>query len=440
MVQGLIAGGFALVCALGALWVGQPFRRSVLLALSVVSLGSALVSRLAVPHGPLWTVVAIAVAVLAVFGALALAALLVADGLLLIRSQGAAPPQSAALAVGTGLAALAALTVLTVCCSGGHPLVVVCLVLDAPAAYLALLFVLFLGHAALSGRLRPRRSADYVVVLGAGVVDGEVSPLLASRLDRGLTAYGALLARGCRPTVITSGGRGPDEERSEAEAMAAYLVARGVPGDCVRREDRSRNTGENLANSARIMRHADPRYRCTVITSDFHAFRTALLMRRLGVRGSAAGAWTAPSYWLAAALREFVAVLKGDPPMPSSLSSTALATGTAPHTPEAIEPAPSRQGGGAVSRAGPVGPAQHHRPRRARHVEGAVRPPRGVGGGDARVPVRAQRPDRAEPHPGQVRGPAVQDPQRADGGHRPGRYHRPGQGHRPVRPRSNQRV
>ena len=344
MGQGLVAGGFALACAVGALWVGQPFRRSVLTALSVASLGSAVVSRLAVPHGPLWTVVAIAVAVLAVFGALALAALLVADGLLLIRSQGAATPQSAALAVGTGLAALAALTVLTVCCSGGHLLVVVCLVLDAPAAYLALLFVLFLGHTALSGRLRPRRSADYVVVLGAGLVDGEVSPLLASRLDRGLTAYGALLARGCRPTVITSGGRGPDEERSEAEAMAAYLVARGVPGDCVRREDRSRNTGENLANSARIMRHADPRYRCTVITSDFHAFRTALLMRRLGVRGSAAGAWTAPSYWLAAALREFVAVLKGDPPMPSSLSSTALAAGTAPHTPEAIEPAPSRQG------------------------------------------------------------------------------------------------
>ncbi|QMU71653.1 YdcF family protein [Streptacidiphilus sp. P02-A3a] len=309
MVQALIAGGFALVCALAALWTGQPFRRSVLLALSVVSLGSATVSRLAVPHGPSWTAAAVALAATAAVGALALAALLVVDGLLLIRSQGSAPPQLAALTAGTGLAALAVLTVLTGCCSGGHLALVVCLVLDAPAAYLALLFVQFLGHAALSGRLRPRRAADYVVVLGAGLVDGDVSPLLAGRLDRGLSVYRALHARGCRPTLLTSGGRGPDEERSEAEAMADYLLARGVPGDRVRREDRSRNTEENLANSARIMRGADPGYRCTVITSDFHAFRTALLMRRLGVRGSAAGAWTAPSYWLAAALREFVAVL-----------------------------------------------------------------------------------------------------------------------------------
>jgi uncharacterized SAM-binding protein YcdF (DUF218 family) len=308
-VQGLIAGGFALVCASGALCVGQPFRRSVLLALSVVSLGSAVMCRLAVPHGPLWTSAATALAVVAVCGVLVLAALLVGDGLLLIRSQGVAPPQLAALTAGAGLAALSALTVLAFCCPSGHLLAVACIVLDAPAAYLALLFVLFLGHVVLSGRLRPRRVADYVVVLGAGLVDGEVPPLLAGRLERGLAVYQALLARGCRPTLITSGGRGPDEERSEAEAMAAYLAARGVPDDRILREDRSRNTEENLANSARIMRRADPGYRCTVITSDFHAFRTALLMRRLGVRGTAAGAWTAPSYWLAAALREFVAVL-----------------------------------------------------------------------------------------------------------------------------------
>ncbi|MBC3839225.1 YdcF family protein [Streptacidiphilus sp. 4-A2] len=253
---------------------------------------------------------AIALAVVAVVVVLTLAALLFADGLLLTRSQGAAPPQSAALAAGTGLAVLTLLTCLAACSTGGHSLAAAFLiVLDASAMYLALLFVLFLSHARLSGRLRPRRRADYVVVLGAGLVDGRVTPLLAGRLERALEVNRALLARGCRPTLIASGGQGADEERSEAEAMAAYLTARGVPADRVRREDRSRNTEENLVNSARIMRREDTGYYCTVITSDFHVFRTALLMRRLGVRGSTAGAWTAPSYWLAAALREFVAVL-----------------------------------------------------------------------------------------------------------------------------------
>ena len=41
-------------------------------------------------------------------------------------------------------------------------------------------------------------------------------------------------------------------------AMASYLAARGVPADRILREDRSRNTEENLANSARVMRRADP--------------------------------------------------------------------------------------------------------------------------------------------------------------------------------------
>jgi len=309
MVQGLIAGGFALACALAALCLGQPFRRSVLTALSLASLGSAVICRVAEPHGPSWTLAAVVLTALVAIGTLVLAALLVIDSLLLIRSQGAAPPELAALAAGAALAALIALTSLTVCCHGGRTYAAVCLVLDALAAYPASLFVLFLGHAVLSGHARPRRRADYVVVLGAGLIDGEVPPLLAGRLDRGLAVYQTLLARGCRPTLIASGGQGPDEVRSEAEAMACYLTARGVPADRIRREDRSRNTEENLANSAHIMRRADRGYHCTVITSDFHVFRTALLMRRLGVRGSAAGARTAPSYWLTAALREFVAVL-----------------------------------------------------------------------------------------------------------------------------------
>ena len=54
--------------------------------------------------------------------------------------------------------------------------------------------------------------------------------------------------------------------------------------------------------------------------------------------------------------------------------------------------------------------------------------------------VRAQHPGRAQPRPGEVRRLAVPHPQRADGGHRPGRHDRPDQGDRPVRAEPRGRV
>ena len=75
--------------------------------------------------------------------------------------------------------------------------------------------------------------------------------------------------------------------------------------------------------------------------------------------------------------------------------------------------------GGAGGRTGPVQDALR-----------AARVPRR---GHPRVRVRPQHPRRAQPRPGQVRRLPVPLPQRADGGHRPGRHHRPDQGDRPLR-------
>lgn len=99
------------------------------------------------------------------------------------------------------------------------------LVLSA-LVYVALCFAVFVVSLVLYLRL-PRRSAvGAIVVLGAGLVNGRVTPLLASRLDRAL-------APDLPSTVpiITSGGQGPDEPRPEGEAMRDYLVDQGVdPG------------------------------------------------------------------------------------------------------------------------------------------------------------------------------------------------------------------
>jgi len=85
-------------------------------------------------------------------------------------------------------------------------------------------------YAFLYGRLRVLRHADFVVVLGSGLLDGgQIPPLLASRLDRGQAVFQALAARGSDPVLIVSGGKGSDEQVSEADAITGYLAARGFP-------------------------------------------------------------------------------------------------------------------------------------------------------------------------------------------------------------------
>jgi uncharacterized SAM-binding protein YcdF (DUF218 family) len=150
---------------------------------------------------------------------------------------------------------------------------------------------------------------DFVVVLGAGLIRGEVTRLLARRLDRGRQVWERVRGRGGAPMMITSGGQGPDEPVSEARAMADYLIAAGVPEGAILLEDRSTTTLENLTFSRRIMVERKPDYRCVVVTSNYHVLRAALYARRAEVNGQVLGAPTARYFWPNAFLREFVAVL-----------------------------------------------------------------------------------------------------------------------------------
>jgi uncharacterized SAM-binding protein YcdF (DUF218 family) len=146
-------------------------------------------------------------------------------------------------------------------------------------------------------------------VLGAGLMGGRrVSPLLASRLERGRSVYESLDGT-TGPLLIVSGGKGSDERLSEAEAMSNYLVERGFPVDRILKEDQSRTTEENLLFSGALMRELRPEgYRCVVVTNDFHSYRAALIARDLGVPAQVAGSPTAAYFLPSATIREFIAV------------------------------------------------------------------------------------------------------------------------------------
>ncbi|WP_202912118.1 YdcF family protein [Nesterenkonia muleiensis] len=175
-------------------------------------------------------------------------------------------------------------------------------------AYVGFAFAAFI-IASLLYRWRPSRATpEAIVVLGAGLIGGQVPPLLAGRLKRGLQVQQMF---GGTPLIITSGGQGPDEPVAEGTAMRNYLIEQGAPPERVAAETQSRNTVENLRFSAELL--SGPSSPMVVVTSSYHAFRAALLTRSLGMRAHVVGARTAWYFLPSALLREFIAVVRDRP-------------------------------------------------------------------------------------------------------------------------------
>ncbi|MEU6844391.1 YdcF family protein [Streptomyces sp. NPDC046716] len=299
---------FFLFCA-GVARDRRRFGNAVLLGLSVVFAGIALFLKLTSEREQLGRALALALLILAVLGVITLAWFLIANGITMVRKEGRSPANLLSLGAGLALVALLALLA-TALALHTHTLLVAAATAMALCGYVAFLFLCFLIYGGLYARLRIRRRADFVVVLGSGLIGGTtVPPLLASRLDRARKEHARQSRRGRRPVLITSGGQGPDEKLPESHAMADYLTAEGFPADLITREDRSTTTDENLAFSKALMEKANPAYRCVIVTNNYHVFRAAVIARRTGVRGHVVGAPTAAYFWPSAMLREFVALL-----------------------------------------------------------------------------------------------------------------------------------
>jgi uncharacterized SAM-binding protein YcdF (DUF218 family) len=243
-------------------------------------------------------------------GPFLVACFLVANGVTMIRREPLRP--MTLLSLLTGLAVLLVIGLdIAADRAGDVKLSLFATVANLVFGYVSFLLVSYVLYAFLYGLLARTGGSDFVIVLGAGLrPDGRVPPLLASRLERGREVWTALDRRAgdFRPLLIVSGGKGDDERMAEASAMASYLIARGFPAERLLLEGQSRSTEENLVLSKAIMDELRPGARATIVTSDFHAFRAALLARRLGIRGQVTGARVARYYRPSAVLREFAAV------------------------------------------------------------------------------------------------------------------------------------
>ncbi|ROS59031.1 vancomycin permeability regulator SanA [Frigoribacterium sp. PhB160] len=247
-----------------------------------------------------------------------LAVFLVGNGVTMMRLEGRSLGNLLSLLAGLAVLVLPATALLLLFLPGQDRLpswastllVAAGILLFFGCAYAAATFAAFGLYSLVYSRYRHTREPEVLVVLGSGLIRGEVPPLLRSRLDRALAIYRSVPTGGRRrPLLIPSGGQGADEPRPEGEAMAEYLVAQGADPDDVRAETASTSTRENLLLSREVQRQAGRVGRTLVVTNDYHVLRAALLARAVGSDAQVVGSPTAAYYVPSAFLREYVAIM-----------------------------------------------------------------------------------------------------------------------------------
>ncbi len=152
--------------------------------------------------------------------------------------------------------------------------------------------------------LKKKRNADYIIVLGSGIIGTKVTPLLAARIEMGID----LLRHNPGALLVMSGGQGPGEDIPESQAMAAYAVDHGVDQSRIITEQKSVSTEENLMFSMELIDKENPRI--IIVTTAYHVFRALILARQQGIRCIGFGSKTKWYFTLNALLREFAGYLR----------------------------------------------------------------------------------------------------------------------------------
>lgn len=165
-------------------------------------------------------------------------------------------------------------------------------------------FVLFLAiHGNVSN---VDHTEEAVIVLGAGIHGERVSRPLAHRLNTAATYW----RENPDAYIVVTGGLGNRAIITEAEAMARYLIAIGVPEERILLEELSTSTYENLVFAQEILdAHFPAEYRVVVVTNDFHLYRAMMTARRVGFDATRLGAPTDWYSWPSNYLREMIAVV-----------------------------------------------------------------------------------------------------------------------------------
>ena len=143
------------------------------------------------------------------------------------------------------------------------------------------------------------------VVLGCRVYGERPSLSLVERLE---AAY-AYLEENPDAVCVVSGGQGSGENISEAEAMYRWLVAKGIDGNRIYKEDKSTSTEENIAFSKQVIEEYGLNPNIAIVTSEYHTYRAGVIAQKnemsFGTAPGQTAIWLFPTFYV----RELYAIL-----------------------------------------------------------------------------------------------------------------------------------
>lgn len=149
-------------------------------------------------------------------------------------------------------------------------------------------------------------TSQNVIVLGCKVKNGKPSLMLKRRLDTAVR-----YAENNNSIIVVSGGKGDDEEISEAQCMKEYLVSEGIPANRIIMEDKSTNTKQNLQFSKTLLENSGADSNNIVIVTDgYHQLRASMIAKKVGFNNTSAlsantSPWLIPTYFV----REWFAIV-----------------------------------------------------------------------------------------------------------------------------------
>ncbi len=115
-------------------------------------------------------------------------------------------------------------------------------------------------------------SHDCIIVLGAGLRNGEPSPMLKDRLEKGIALYNA----GVAPKLLMSGDHG-HSHYNEVQVMKQYAIDAGVPSEDIFMDHAGFSTYETMVRAQDVFDVKAP----VIVTQEYHLYRSVYIASKL---------------------------------------------------------------------------------------------------------------------------------------------------------------
>lgn len=131
------------------------------------------------------------------------------------------------------------------------------------------------------------RSADCAIILGTAAWHDKPSPVFKERINHAIKLY----EEGRVKALVLTGGYGEGAPISESQVARSYCLERGIPGEALFLEEKSRTTVENLTEAKKVL-DAEGFSTALIVSDPWHLKRGVLIARRQGIDAYQSGTKT----------------------------------------------------------------------------------------------------------------------------------------------------